>query len=364
MNTRSIAEALAAAAADFLLLGKISTEDLLQVVQTELGHVEILDGFAPYGNHHARAFGPDVILHIVSGNTPHAALQSLIRGLLLKSRNLVKIPRAGLPEVEEFCSKLPEELRARVQIASELSEAWIQQANAVIVFGSDETIHAIRKKVPASIPFFAHGNRLSFGIVFDDPSFASVANAAKDASLYDQQGCLSPHIFYIKENKPGDARLYAANLAAQMETFQKQHPRGDLSVNEAAQIFHLRTSYRFRAVNDPRVALWESQNSDAWTVIYEDDSWFATSCLNRVVYVKPLPDDISASLTSVQHWLGAIGIWPCEVQFAEKLQHFGASRICAIGQMQNPAFTWHQESRQTLAPLVRWVDFEGVKSCV
>ncbi|MEO8204692.1 MAG: acyl-CoA reductase [Chthoniobacterales bacterium] len=359
MTTRTIAQAIAAAAVDFPLLGKITSDDLLQVVEKELGHVDILDTFAPYGNHQARAFGPEVILHIVSGNTPHAALQSIIRGLLLKSRNLVKIPRAGLPEVEAFQQKLPPELRDRIQITTELSDTWIQQANAVIFFGSDESIHAIRKKIPTSVPFFAHGTRLSFGIIYDDPAFASTPGAARDASLYDQQGCLSPHLFYIRESQPGDARRYAEKLAEEMARFQKECPRGPLSVNEAAQIFHLRTSYRFRAVNDPRVACWESPDSDAWTVLYEDDAWFATSCLNRVVYVKPLPDDLAASLVPVQHWLGAIGIWPCETPYAEKLQHFSASRICAIGQMQNPPFTWHQEGRQTLAPLVRWVDFEG-----
>jgi hypothetical protein len=34
------------------------------------------------------------------------------------------------------------------------------------------------------------------------------------------------------------------------------------------------------------------------------------------------------------------------------------SRICPLGHMQNPPFSWHQEGRQTLAPLARWVDFE------
>ncbi|MEO6847727.1 MAG: acyl-CoA reductase [Chthoniobacterales bacterium] len=358
MTTRSIADALANTAHEFPFLGKITAQDLLDIVRMELGHEDILDGFAPYGKHQARAFAPETILHIVSGNTPHAALQSLIRCLLLNTHNLVKIPRTGLREVEEFTQKLPAELQAKVEIATELTDAWITQAGAVIVFGSDETIHAIRSRVPASKPFFAHGHRVSFGIVYEDPTFASTVDAAQDASLFDQQGCLSPHIFYIREQKPGDAIRYAGQLAKEMEAFQEKHPRGALSAEEAAEIFHLRTSYRFRAANDVRVACWESVGNDAWTVIYEDDPWFVASCLNRVVYVKPLPDNLETFLTPVRQWLGAIGIWPCEPRFVENLATLGASRICAIGQMQSPPFTWHQENSQTLANLVHWVDFE------
>ena len=121
MTTREIAKALAGAARQFPLLGEISAQNLLDVVKWELGHVEILDGFQTYAGHQAMASGSGAILHIISGNTPQAGLQSLIRGLLLKSQNFCKIPSAGLPEIAQFRDALPEALKARVEISAELS---------------------------------------------------------------------------------------------------------------------------------------------------------------------------------------------------------------------------------------------------
>src|SRR5262249_46493235 len=148
------------------------------------------------------------------------------------------------------------------------------------------TIAHFRSRVPAGVPFQAHGHRVSAGIVFDDAALESVAHAARDVSLYDQQGCLSPHDIYVREDADGFARTYAARLAGAMEEFNRHTPRGPLGIGEAAAIADLRASYSFRSASDVRAQIWQSEGSTDWTVIYEDDPWFATSPLNRVVFVK------------------------------------------------------------------------------
>ena len=74
---------------------------------------------------------------------------------------------------------------------------------------SGATIAHFRALVRPEQRFIAHGHRLSFGVVFDDPDFASPPLAARDASLFDQQGCLSAHVFYVAQK----AREYAARAA-------------------------------------------------------------------------------------------------------------------------------------------------------
>ena len=360
-STAERCAALAETAARFPILGEITAGDLLALVERELGHAEALDGFRPYAKHHARALAPATILHVVSGNTPHAALQSLLRGLLLGAQNLVKLPSRGLPEVDAFRAALPAALAARVETSTSLPDAWLRAAEAVVVFGSDETIAHFRGRVAAGVPFQAHGHRVSVGVVFDDPGFASVEAAARDVSLYDQQGCLSPHDLYVA---PSIAREYAARLAAAMAEFQTRTPRGPLSLGEAAAIADLRASYAFRSASDPRVALWTSEGTTDWTVIFEEDPWFATSPLNRVVFVKPLPEDLAAALAPVRPWLGAVGIWPASGENADRVASLGASRVCALGCMQFPPITWHAEGRPNLGSLVRWVDFEPVAAYI
>lgn len=359
MNTSERAHAIAEAADPFrTLLGPTSTEDLLAWLTLELGHAGALDGWVDYGKGKSRALAPETILHVVSGNTPHAALQSLVVGLLLGSGNLLKLPRGGMIEIDEFVSALPDGLRTTVQTAEELPNSWLGQAGAVIVYGSDETIAHFRALVAPSQVFVGHGHKASLGIVWDDPAFASCDGAARDASLFDQQGCLSPQVFYVRETRAGFAREYAEKLSSAMDRFNRSHPRGPLTVEEKAAIANLRAAYRFRAAGDLRIALWEGGANLDWTVVYEEDAWFPASPLNRVVFVKPMPDDFANAIGPAAAHTGAVGLFPCTEELADRFAALRPSRFCPIGRMQDPPWTWHNGGVPRLASLVKWVDFE------
>jgi hypothetical protein len=360
MNTIDRASAIAQAAEPFrALLGPTTTEDLLGWVAAELGDASALDRWVPHGRAKSKALAPETILHVVSGNTPHAALQSLIGGLLLRSHNLLKLPTGGLVAVGEFVSRLLEQLRVLVEMRESLPEEWINRAEPVMVYGSDETLAARRRRVPAEKVFIGHGHKLSLGVVWDDATFASCAGAARDVSLFDQQGCLSPQVFYVRETAPGFARAYAEKLASEMETFNRTHPRGPLTVEDRTAIANLRAAYRFRAAGDLRVALWEGGEAMDWTVVYEEDPWFPASPLNRVIFVKPLPENLAEAMGPAAAYVGAVGLWPCTEEVADRFSALCPSRFCAIGRMQDPPWTWHNGGVARLASLVKWVDFEA-----
>jgi len=359
MQTLELATHLAHAAQAFPFLGPITKEGLMEIVRAEPGHAEALDRFVPYNGHHARALGPCRVLHIMSGNTPHAGLQSLIRALLLNAFNWCKVPTGGLPEIAQFQERLPFELARRITISEELPGDWLDQADAVVVFGRDETVEHFHKRVRADQRFIAHPHRVSFGIVFDDPRFQSVADVARAASLYDQQGCLSPHLFYVNARI---AREYAERLAAEMAAFERETPRGVISLPEESHIATLRKDFHFRAAvceDAEKPAVWESPDSTAWTVLYDPEPQFTVSCLNRVVYVKPLPDDLPKAVSRVYKHLSTVGIHPATPFNAEQAAQTGASRICPIAKMQHPPLTWHHDGQPVLTPLVHWVDFEA-----
>ena len=360
MNTEQRARALAIAAEPFrALLGPTTAEDLSAWLQAELGSGAALDRWVGHGPGQAKALAPGLILHVVSGNTPHAALQSLIGGLLLGSRNAVKLPQAGLVEVDEFVSRLPEALRRLVETSAVLPAAWLAAADAVIVYGSDETVADLRARTPSGKIFIGHGHKASLGIVWADPGFVSCPGAARDASLFDQQGCLSPQVFYVRETNPGFARAYAERLASAMDRFNRSHPRGPLGVEEKAEIANLRAAYRFRAAGDLRVALWEGGGHMDWTVVYEEDAWFPAAPLNRVVFVKPLPENFADAIGPAAAHIGAVGLFPCTEELADRFMELHPSRFCPIGRMQDPPWTWHNGGVPRLASLVKWVDFEA-----
>ena len=355
MNTAERARHLAAAIKTFPALGDITEARLLALVTAELGHPEILDDFQEVGDIRARAIAPRQLLHIISGNTPQAGLQSLIRGLLLDAHNLCKIPSAGLPEIDTFRDALPPALAERVEIAPSLNGDWIQKSDAVIVFGSDDTIHTLRARIRPSQTFIAHGHRISFAIIYEESSDEIATRAAHDVSLFDQHGCLSPHCLYVA-GEPSVARSFAETLAVEMERHQVSNPRGPLSPENSAEIANLRSAYQYRAANDHRVALWCSDDSTAWTVIFEDDPQFAISPLGRTIFVKPLPDELAPHLSLVHAHLGSVAIWPFHSPHLEHAASTGVHRVCELGHVQDPSLHWHQDGRETLAPLVTWID--------
>lgn len=360
MTSAQRAGALAVAADPFrALLGATAEEELLAWLALELGHAGAVEGWMDYGKGKTKAIAPETILHVVSGNTPHAALQSIIGGLLLGSRNLVKLPRGGIAEVDDFVSRLPDELRAKIQTAEELPPGWLAEAEAVVVYGSDETVARFRGLASPSQIFIGYGHKASLGVIWDDPHFASCGGAARDASLFDQQGCLSPQVFYVRDTPCGFAREYAEKLSAAMERYNRLHPRGPISIEEKAEIANLRAAYRFRAAGDLRVALWEGGDNLDWTVVYEEDPWFPASPLNRVIFVKPLPENFATAIGPAAEHIGAVGLFPCTEELADCHAALRPSRFCPVGRMQDPPWTWHNSGRPRLASLVKWVDFES-----
>ena len=362
-STAQTAAHLTVAAAPFEeLLGVIDPGNLVALVRAELGHAAILDGFQPHGpdGHLARATGRTPVLRVVSGNTPHAGLQSLLRGLLVGAHNLCKLPAGGLlPELAAFRAGLPPHLAARVELSESLPDAWLDRAEAVVVFGSDATVAALHRRLRPGQAFVPHGHRVSLAVVLDDPAGMSWPDAARAVSLFDQRGCLSPHLIYVR----GDARAYAGGLAVEMDRFNRHTPRAALSAAEAAAIRALRDDWQFRAANEPDdFALWQSAGSTAWTVLYDGaDAGFTASPLHRAVYVKRLPADLRAALAVVRPFLSTVGMWPAERGQAEWLASLdlGASRYCPLAAMQRPPLTWHQDGAPPLAALVRWTDLEG-----
>ena len=355
MKTAEVATRLADAAAYFPSLGAITAHDLLALVHAELGHAEILDDFKPYGGHLAKAVGPRNILLVVSSRRPAAGLRSLIHGLLLGSHVRCAIPDSnGAAEFTEFRRLLPAKLAARVEIDRELSGTWLAEADAAIVYGGNDTIERVRAHVQPGQIFVSYPQKLSFGVVFEDPALLSASGAARDASGADQLGGLFPHIFFVAE----DPLAYAAKLAAEMERWHTREPREIRSVADGNAIRNQRAALAARAENDEPVVVFQSTDAAGWTVAFDPAPSFPYPPIHRFVYVKPLPPDLAATLAEVKPHLACVGIWPPTLENARRLMDIGAPRICPLGRMQDPPSTWHRNGGAVLAPLVRWIDAE------
>jgi hypothetical protein len=153
-------------------------------------------------------------------------------------------------------------------------------------------------------------------------------------------------------------------LADELERREQTEPRGELAAEHAAAIASRRGIYEVRAAHSPETTQhWCSKNSTAWTVVYEADTRFQMSCLNRFIYVKAV-SDLTAALhgaDEVRGKVSTVGLAAPDErtnEIAAQLARWGATRVCPLGQMQNPPLAWRHDGRPALGDLVTWTDLE------
>lgn len=364
-------------------LATFRAENLRRLLAAELGDPGYLDGFRPrplFGGY-SRAFGPRLTTHIFAGNVPGLPAQSLVCALLAKAACLGK----AASEEPLFAPLFAASLAAvDPRLGDCLAVCWwpggdealeavaFERADAVIAYGGEAAMASIRARVPPAKRFIAYSHKLSFGVIgrealTPEAVADTAARAAYDVAKYDQQGCLSPHLFYVERGGAVSPRAFAQALAGALTEAERRMPRGRLTLAEAAAIRELRAAVEFRALDDPAVVLHASPDGTAWTVVYEEDPAFVASCLNRTVRVKPVDDVavVPALLLPVQRYLQTAGVAlppPRLLALAERLGALGLDRVCPLGQMPDPSPGWHHDGRFNVLDLLRWTDVEAPTS--
>lgn len=321
--------------------------------------------------------GPEFLVHIAAGNIPNPALMSLTLGLLTRSAQFMKcasgasfLPRLFAHSIHEADPKLG----ACLEIAGwrggklELEKVLFAEADCLTATGSDETLAAIRAQLPAKVRFLGYGHRVSFGLVTrevlgDEEVAQIVSRTADDVVAWNQNGCLSPHVIYVEERGAVESDKFAELLAVELAKREANEPRGGIPMEAAAAIASRRAIYEALAVHRADAKIWSCPDSTAWTVVFEHEVRFKFSCLNRFIYVKPVPD-LAAVMQGVDELGGKVSTvglaaTPAKArELAAQFARWGATRICPLGRMQNPPLTWRHDGRPALGDLITWTDFE------
>ena len=321
--------------------------------------------------------GPKCLVHVAAGNLPNPALMSLTLGLLTRSAQFMKCASGAslLPRLfAHSLYELDRKLGACLEIAEwrggrrELESVLFYEADCLTATGSDETLTAVRAQLPTHVRFLGYGHRVSFGFITREVLCAEgiaavVARAVDDVVAWDQHGCLSPHVIYVEERGTVESDEFAGLLAVELAKREASEPRAKISTDAAAVIASRRATYEALAAHRGDIKIWSSQGSTAWTVVFEHDVRFQFSCLNRFIYVKPVPDlmAVMQGVDEIHGMVSTVGIAaPREKakELARQFARWGATRICPLGQMQNPPLTWRHDGRPALGDLVTWTDFE------
>ena len=351
---------------------------LERFVAEDFANPKVLDVFQPRPKGGwAQALGPDILAHVWAGNVPGLPLWSLISGLLVKAGNIGKVSSAE-PLLASWFARLLSAVEPRMTDCLAivwwpsgeplLAQYLFSQADIVVAYGGNAALHDIRQQVPAHTRFLPHGHKLSFGMVsacvLDARQAISTARmAALDVVRYEQQGCYSPHLFYVARGGKVSPQEFANYLAAELAALQHKFARRALSLEESVSLANWHQTWELEAMADNSTVLL-GEVSSAWHVAFSNiGKPLMPSVLNRTVSVVAVDhlDDVIALIASQRAWLQTVGLATSPEELfalAARLGLAGVTRICAIGSMTSPEPGWHHDGRFSLLDLVQIVEIE------
>ena len=352
---------------------------LRRFVAEDFTNPAVLDGFQPAPKGGAvRAFGPDLLVHSWAGNVPALSLWSLVCGLLVKAANIGKLASAE-PLFAGWFARLLAEVHPPLAdclavvwwsgAGGDEADALYAPADTVLAYGGNQTLDALRKRLPVTTRFLPHGHKLGFGLIgkaaLDTLKAPAVARlAAWDVMRYDQQGCYSPHVFYVERGAPVSPRAFADYLAAELANLQRRFARRPLDLEEGAAIAKWQQSVEWREPSADGVDLLIGPTNAAWSVAYSDGLQpLAPTALYRTIAVVAVNnlEAVVPVVAAQRDFLQTAGIAtsPEELyHLANLLGAAGVTRISAIGNMSMPEAGWHHDGRFNLIDLVRMTEIE------
>ena len=345
-----------------------------ELVEIELGDSRCLDALVEHEARSSMAVGPSLCVQIGAGGVPGVGVTALLRSLLVKAPTLLKPGRgdALLPQLyARSLAEVDEALARSLAVVSwsgdrhELLDAAIGDAEVVVVYGSDETVAAVRARMPATARLVAYHHRISVGVVGRDaltPEAApgTAAEVAWAVAAFDQRGCVSPQLIFVEEGAVCAPEEFAAHLAAAMDESEKRWPAGALDLAEASRLQQARgTAEMMTAEHGGSV----HYGRGAWTVTWEPSDWPTVPVAGRFVRVRPIGDatDLPAVLQPLRAHLqtvGVAGLGDRTRPVTAALGEAGASRVTPFRSVPFPPPWWHHDGGGPLLDLVRWVDLE------
>jgi acyl-CoA reductase LuxC/acyl-protein synthetase LuxE len=321
---------------------------------------EALENFARRGLHRS-----DLVGLIMPGNIPGAGIHEIAVGLIAGCALMVKTASAEPIFFARFAQTLRQvdaAVGARIAVInwsrerSELTAAWRTNCDWIAAFGADETIAQLASSTQDASKegvgrlAAGFGNRVSGALVAAETAAganaATVADAiARDVSLFEQRGCLSPHHIFVESPDGGAAREFARELAAALERCAERMPSPRrYGLEDAAALRRVRESARWRAIGGDALVLREGAGL-GWTVICDEAAVFTPTPGYRTVTVSPIGDleELKRRLQPVGGRIEAFAIAASAARrerLYAALAALGICYLCTPGAMQSPSLDW------------------------
>lgn len=319
-------------------------EELIKKVRTELGEAPFVWKQAVYGiEEKKQPLG--AIMHIGAGNTLGLSAFSVIEGLLTGNINILKLPENEGGLSSRLLMRLVQiepRLKPYVYVIdvsskdTEVISQLIMVANAVVVWGSDEAIGAIRQLAPPSLPVIEWGHRLSFAyFTAGEDDEVALHGLARDICLTDQLYCSSPQCVFYETDNTEELDAFAYKLAKHVETVSGQYPPAARSINIQGQITWVHELVRMDEILREKKLITDEKKQ--YGVMIDYNAKLKASPLFRNIWVMPVKrEELLGLLRANKGYLQTVGLC-CSDKDIDALSAIfyaaGVNRIIACGNM-------------------------------
>jgi hypothetical protein len=350
--SRSILEALYRNTGAYLF----SRDYIMEYAETTIG-IDYLEGWVPKTMKggtvaRTRAFGARAV-HVIAGNTPAVAFNTVMRTAVTRSDSIVKTP-SNDPLTFTSILRALIDLDPHHPITRHLSGAYWKGGDAafearlyrpeniekIVAWGGFDSIKHITQYLQPGLDLITLDPKHSSSIIgkealADDATMQAVARrAACDMGAYNQELCANARVMYIECDYDDPAQLEQLNrfgeymfkalstLPAHLSTPAKYV---DPTLKEELDgLFMLEDWYKLYRNNDTDGAVIVSQNDEPVS--------FSGCLINRVANLVPLKtlDQIVARINSSTQ---TVGVYPeaTKLAIADKLALRGAQIIISLG---------------------------------
>lgn len=301
----------------------------------------------------ARACRPAVGAFVMPANVPGAGLHELVLALVGGASAIIKVSSREpffFAALAESLAGIAPGLGARVSVVAfdrgrfELAGTMLDSTDFAVVLGADETV----SRLHSANSFFGFASRASGAFVtrgaLEERGSETIAALARDVTLFEQQGCLSPHHIFLESPDTASAIRFGESMAEALSVLAHRLAPARLSFPAACAIRRMRESARWKRLGGRDVTLWEGP-AMAWTVGMDPKARFQLSPGYRTVTITPIAgiEVLEERLAPMGGKLEAFSV-TAGTRLAEDatdlLRRLGVTWICEPGSIQSPPLEW------------------------
>jgi hypothetical protein len=189
------------------------------------------------------------------------------------------------------------------------------------------------------------------------------ADAAYAVALFEQRGCVSPHVVWVETGGEVSPRRWSEILGEALAEVEALLPAAPLQAALAAEIQQLRAAAELRAAAGSG-DLVRAGTAGGWTVLFEPADRPIETSGGRTVRVRPIDglgglSDLLRPYGPLLQSIAVAGPASSRKSVASALARSGITRVTGFRDQPWPPPWWRHDGQGPLLALVRWVGVEN-----